>query len=295
MTIRSPGWNRCQRTFASTPTISPRSPIVVPACLAVAAQLCLCALAGTSLAQPDPTTSYYVPQTGPVATPTEGAVAIRQFTQCPNNDVIGLTNSNARIKVVVKDAAGDPIAGIAAADICVRLNSGTAAQGYTGAGADSVIANATWNPNPACPTLTCIPADAPTDAAGVTYITFAGATPGSPGVATRDPGRKWGHYDSVLPVHVLTVPLAGRLTTASANGTYTLRIKNLDVVDGLEATLDAGEYVSFRDFNVMIQEFASSSTITYWLDFNNDGSVNTVDFNLMASHLNHDCTHPNSP
>ncbi|HEU4725587.1 MAG TPA: hypothetical protein VFU59_09870, partial [Candidatus Eisenbacteria bacterium] len=45
---------------------------------------------------PDVSQSFYVPQTGTVATPTEGTVAIRNFRMCPNND--GLTNlpNNAR-------------------------------------------------------------------------------------------------------------------------------------------------------------------------------------------------------
>jgi len=70
----------------------------------------------------------------------------------------------------------------------------------------------------------------------------------------RDPARKWGHYDSELPVAVIGVTLSGCLTTTSALGSYVLRIKNLDLVDGLEATQDAGEYVSFRDLNVLNQE-----------------------------------------
>jgi hypothetical protein len=262
--------------------------------VALAALACGLALPRTCPAQPDPTNSFYVPQSGPVATPSEGTTAIRNFTQCPNNDS-GLRGSNARIKIVVNDGLGNPIAGIPAAEICVLLNGGPPVQGFSGVGADSIVANGTWNVSPLCPDPRCIEADAPTDAAGVTYITFAGSTPGSPGVATRDPARKWGHYDSELPVLVSGVPLAGRLTSASPNGSYILRIKNFDIIDGLEATLDAGEYVSFRDLNAMRQELNGSSTLTYWLDFNSDGLVTAVDYNLMVSHSNHDCAFPNNP
>ena len=250
---------------------------------------------GIAEAQVSPTNSFYVPQTGAVGTPTEGTAAARFFVMCPNNDVGGTLSSDARIKIVVQDGDGIPIPGIPAADICIQLNGGTAAQGFSGAGADSIIANNTWNVAPPCPNVRCIPADAPTDALGTTYITLVGSVPGSPGEAMRDPSRKWGHFDSELPVLVLGVPLAGRLTTASANGTYVLRIKNLDVVDGLDATFDDGAYVSFRDFNVMVQEFAASSSITYWLDFDGNGLVGAPDLNLMASHLRHHCAFPNSP
>jgi hypothetical protein len=248
-----------------------------------------------ALAQPDPTLSFYVPQSGSVATPTEGTGAAQFLRTCPNNDPAQSFPNNVRIKVVVRDGTGAPIVGIAAADICVRFNGGTAAQGFTGVGADSIIANGTWNSNPLCPTVTCLEADAPTDATGVTYITFRGSTPGSPGVGTRDPNRKWGHYDSNLPVFVLGVQLQGRLTSASALGSYVLRIKNFDVVDGLEATMDAGAHVSFRDLNVMSQEIMTSSSLTYWLDLDSNGIVNSLDFNLMLAHFNHDCTHPLNP
>jgi len=265
----------------------------------VAATLVSLSLPGAAHAQISITESFYVPQTGPVATPTEGTAAARFFTQCPNNDSPFLIANDARIKVVVKDILGTPIPGIAAADICIRLNGGTAVQGYpelgAPAGADSIIANSIWNTNPLCPTVKCIPADAPTDALGITYITLAGSTPGSPGEATRDPSRKWGHFDSEIPVYVMGFPLSGKLTSASAFGTYVLRIKNVDVVDGLEATYNAGEYVSFRDLNVFLRELGGSSSISYWLDFNGDGAVASVDFNFMIAHQNHHCTFPNSP
>lgn len=246
-------------------------------------------------AQVSAANSFYVPQIGPVAGPTEGLTAARFFVMCPNNDVSTTLTNDARIKIVVQDAGGAPIAGIPAANICIQLNGGTSAQGFSGAGGDSTIANSTWNVAPSCPNVRCIPADAPTNALGVTYITLVGSTPGFPGEATRDPSRKWGHFDSELPVLVLGVPLLGRLTSGSANGTYTLRVKNLDVVDGLDATFDDGEYVSYRDFNVMLHEFSASSPLTYWLDFNSSGALDASDLSLMTAHLRHDCATPNNP
>jgi hypothetical protein len=244
---------------------------------------------------PDLNNSFFVPQTGTVATPTEGTVAVRLFRQCPNNDGGAMLANNARIKVVLRDENANPLAGVAAEDICVLLNGGTPAQGFGGVGADSVIANSTWNTDPLCPDLRCIAADAPTDAIGVTYITFLGATPGSPGVATRDPNRKWGHYDTELPVFALGFKLSGRLTTGSANGTYTLRIKNVDSMEGLGPELNEGEAVTAADFTAMAWHLSISSPISYWLDLDSSGTVNSPDFNLVVGHLNHDCNTPNNP
>lgn len=246
-------------------------------------------------AQPDATQSFFVPQTGPVSTPTEGTAATRFFRACPNNDGGGSLANNARIKVVLRDALGSPISGIAAADICMLFNGGTAAQGFVGAGADSIIANSTWNVTPLCPDLTCIPADAPTDVTGTTYITFTGATPGSPGVGTRDPARKWGHYDSEIPVVALGVPIRGRLTTTSSTGSYVLQIKNLDFVDGLDAVLNAGEAVTGAELTALVWEIGVVSPITYWIDFDGSGGVAVADFNLLIAHMNHDCNTPLDP
>jgi len=79
---------------------------------------------------PDVTQSFYVPQSGPVATPTEGAVAARLFRACPNNDGLASLPNSARIKVTVRDVNGNGIANIAAADVCVLFNGGTAAQSF---------------------------------------------------------------------------------------------------------------------------------------------------------------------
>ena len=244
---------------------------------------------------PDMTQSFYVPQAGSVGTPMEGANATRFFRVCPNNDGGASLPNSARIKVVLRDINGNPVPDVAAADVCVLFNGGTADQGFSGVGADSIIANGIYNVDPHCPDLRCIPADAPTDASGVTYITFAGATPGSPGVATRDPNRKWGHYDSAIPVNVLGFNLAGRLTTASANGTYILRIKNFDTMEGLGIDLDEGEAVTTADFTAVVRNIGVVSPISYWLDLDSGGGVSVTDFNIIVGHLNHDCDTPFNP
>ena len=109
----------------------------------------------------DPTLSYYVPQAGMVAAPLEGADAIRFLRACPNNDGGSSLPNNVRIKVVALDGAGVGIPDIPAAEVCVLFNGGTVAQGFVGPGADSIVANGTWNVAPLCPDVTCIEADAP--------------------------------------------------------------------------------------------------------------------------------------
>ena len=244
---------------------------------------------------PDVTNSFYVPQSGTVATPTEGTLAARFFRMCPNNDGGASLPQNARVKVVVKDVNGNPIPNIAAADICVLFNGGTAAQGFSGTGADSVISNSTWNTAPLCPNLRCVAADAPTDALGATYITFGGADVNTPGVYLRDGNRKWGHYDSALPVYVLGFQLSGRLLSASANGTYTLRIKNFDWTGGLGAVANVGETVVLADLNGIANGFGVNNAISYWKDFDSSGAVNVTDGNSILNHTNHDCDTPNNP
>ena len=138
---------------------------------------------------PDINQSFYVPQRGTVGSPIEGASAASFFRACPNNDGGSSLPGNARIKVVLRDLNGNPIPDVSPEDICIVFNGGTSEQGFSGVGADSTIANTAYNTDPLCPDVRCIPADAPTDANGVTYITFTGATPGSPGLGTRDPSR----------------------------------------------------------------------------------------------------------
>jgi len=244
---------------------------------------------------PDPTTSFYIPQSGSVAAPAEGQSAYRFFRVCPNNDGGSSLPQSARIKIVVRNSFEQPLPNIAAGDICILLNGGTATQGFTGNGADSIIANGAFNPEPLCPDLRCIPADAPTDANGATYITFAGATPGSPGVATRDPNRKWGHYDSDLAVTVLGVRLLGCSATGAPIGSYTLRLKNLDVVGGLGMALNQGEFVTSADFSSLVQDLTAAGPTSYWKDFDSSGFVSSGDFGILAQHLGHNCGTPLSP
>src|SRR5712664_4008866 len=143
---------------------------------------------------PDVTKSYFVPQSGSITTPTEGAAAIANARSCPNNDGPQVLKLNARLKIVVHASDDSPIAGIPASDICVLFNGGTPAQGFSGVGDDTIMANASFNTTAACPDVRCIQADGPTDALGVTYITWLGATKDGLGNAIRDPARKWGMY-----------------------------------------------------------------------------------------------------
>ena len=264
--------------------------------LGVVAALVLAAVAvPASAGVPDATNSFYVPQTGTVATPTEGTNAARLFRMCPNNDGGTSLPNNSRVKVVVRDVNGNGIPGVPGADVCVLFNGGTAAQGFSGVGADSVISNSQWNPSPLCPDVRCVSADIPTDATGTTYITFTGSDGVTPGVGVRNPNRKWGHYDNDLPVYALGFKLSGRLTTGSANGTYVLRIKSFDWTGGLGALTNQGEAVTVTDFNGVSNTIGVNNAISYWKDFDFSGSVAVADLNLITNHLNHDCDSPNNP
>jgi hypothetical protein len=248
---------------------------------------------------PDPNLSFFVPQTGPVTMPTEGPGAIRFLRACPNNDGGASLPNNVRIKVVLRDAGGAPLTGVSPDQIYTLFNSGTAAQGFFGMGADSVISNGTWNPAPSCPDVTFMKADAPTDASGTTYITFGGAS--APGVYSRDSSIKWGHFDEEIPVFVGRPPcnpirLKGRLTTGSPPGTYSLRIKNFDVVGGLGAVLNQGERVAIADMNTCINCLTSPAGVwCYWCDFDWSGAVNITDVNAISTHSGHSCEVPFSP
>ena len=256
-------------------------------CVALAGVLVLY-LRSTAWAQVDVTTSYFVPQAGPTATPTEGNLATQFFRSCPNNDGASLPN-NARIKVVLRNTSGDPLAGVSAQDIFVRLNGGIAAQGFSGVGADSIISNDRFNLIPICPLVQYIYADGPTDPNGTTYITFTGAG------GTRDPMRKWGHNDSELPVFALGAQLFGRLTTASFNGSYILRIRNFDVQGGLGHGQNQGEAVSSVDWNTFRGNLIDPNPLLiYWLDLNDNGTYNLLDFNIFLPHMSHNCGFPNT-
>src|SRR5688572_25444938 len=214
---------------------------------------------------PDGTTSFYVPQRGTVASPVEGTSATTVFRACPNNEGGTSLPNNARIKVVIRDANSNPVPGIAAADIVVLLNGGTPAQGFSGVGADSIIANSQFNQTPLCPDLRSIPADCDTDAAGTTYVTFYGRTVGQCGVGSRDPNRKWGHYDSKIPVYCLGFELAGRLTTGGTPVVpYTLQIKTFDTTGGLGTGMNQGETVTSADFNAIANNIGVVNSLTWW-------------------------------
>jgi len=245
---------------------------------------------------PDITKSFFVPQATISGLTVEGAAATTNFRMCPNNDGGASLFGNARLKVTVLDINGNGIPGVAAADICVLFNGGTAAQGFSGIGADSVISNSAYNFTPLCPDLRCVTADAATNANGETFITFAGADPLVPGVTLRNANRKWGHYDIELPVYALGFKLSGKLTSGSGIGTYVLRIKNFDSTGGLLGSHptddNVGVWVDPGDFNVIANGIGVSSVFSYWRDFDSDGDVGVLDFNMITAHSGHNCNTP---
>ena len=82
-------------------------------------------LTGSARAQlPNPSTSYFVVQTGAVATPTEGPTAIRLLRLCPNNDGISSLPNHVRLKIKLIDGGGANMVGVAAADIYIQFNGG---------------------------------------------------------------------------------------------------------------------------------------------------------------------------
>lgn len=247
--------------------------------------------ATASAAVPSTTNSFYVPQAGlDYSNPTEGSAAIPNFRACPNNDGGSSLPLNARIKVVVRDAHGSGITGIAAGDVCMLFNGGTPSQGFNWPGADSIIANSTFNQNPLCPDVRCVAADGPTDANGATYITFTG--PGG----VRDPVRKWGHFDAELPVYVLGFKISGRLTSVPGSEPYVLQIKNFDVTGGLgPVPLNSGEAVSAADLNSVVGNFGLDNMLSYWRDFDSHFGVDLADVNMAIGHFGHNCATPLNP
>lgn len=239
---------------------------------------------------PSPVFSYYIPQAGPYATPVEGAGAVPFFRACPNNDGGSSLPNNARVKVVIRNAANLPIVGLSNLSIYIHFNGGTDKQGFTGDGADSIIANGVQNTDPPCPLVQYLYADAPTDAAGETYITFTGAG------GVRDSNRKWGHYDSEIPVVANGVLLQGRLAAGGANGDYVLRIKNIDIKNGLANGNNQGERVSSVDYNTYRSNVDDPpDKLSYWRDLNGDGVLSIADLNIVTNHMDHDCGYPMSP
>jgi len=239
---------------------------------------------------PSTALSFFVPQSGSLTTPTEGASAIANARHCPNKDGTQVLRMNARLKVVVKAGDGSGISGIAATDVCLLFNGGTPAQGFTGVGDDSIIANFQFNQLANCPDVRCLHADAPTDQDGVTYITWLGSTWSSPGVAQRDPSIKWGGYAGDIPLYVLGFKLQGRLTSASEPGSYTAHVKSLDHAGGRTTATNQGELVNSLDISPV--QAAIGTTYKYQMDFDNNGIVNSIDLSFIKAHNNHKCDFP---
>jgi len=241
-------------------------------------------------AVPSTALSFFVPQSGSLTTPTEGAAAIANARHCPNKDGTQVLRLNSRLKVVVKSAGGFPITGIAASDICILFNGGTPAQGFSGIGDDSIIANFQFNQLASCPDVRCLQADSPTDLDGTSYITWLGSTWSSPGVAQRDPSVKWGGYAGDIPLYVLGFKLQGRLTSASAPGSYTAHVKSADFVGGRTTAPNQGELVNSLDIAPV--QAAIGHPYQYHMDFDNNGIVNSIDLSFIKAHNNHKCNSP---
>jgi hypothetical protein len=256
-----------------------------------------------SMAQVSTANSYFVPEAGPLSTPTTGLPARRFFRLCPNNDGGASLPNRARIKIVLLDALSGGVMGLVP---YIKVNGGTSAQGFSGNGADSMIANDVWNVTPPCPNLDrmdssvphyrYIDADGATDGGGVTYITFTGAG------GVRDPNRKWGHYATKIPVYVLDggveKEIQGRVSESDATG-YILQIKNLDWTGGLGAFMNQGEVVSAADFNGIANGIGIDNPISFWKDFDWSATatphtaVTATDLNIITGHISHDCDTPN--
>lgn len=249
--------------------------------LALGALALLAPTPGSS--QVSTTLSYYVPQAGSVATPLEGTAARAFLRACPNNDGGSSLPNNARIKVVVRDLVGNPMAGIPADNICAQF-------GWP----DSIVGGSPCDTT--CIDVQCLAADAATDVNGVSYITLTGALPGAPGVGVRNPNRKWGHYDSKIPVTVNGIELEGRLTTASMNGTYVLQVKNYDIVGGLSVPCIPGDIESVDVSDLAALLFCGPGCpYAFWVDFDWSGLIALPDINQLIAHFGHSCSKPLNP
>jgi len=230
----------------------------------------------------DPTQSFFVPQAGvSYATPLEGSAAIRYFRACPNNDQGSSLPLNARVKVVARDTNGN-VMPVAADDMAILINGHPT---FSGMGADEIVASYYFNQLTNCPDLRRIPADHDTDPNGVAYITLTGIH------GMRDSMRKWGQFDSEMPIYVLGVRLAGRLTTASANGTYNLNVRNFDSVGGLSTALNEGERVNNLDVDAAAMDI-TTGIYSYRRDFDADGVNYLSDYDMVSAHANHQCDFP---
>jgi len=307
----------------------------------------LLALAGSlpaSAGVPDVNMSFFVPQAGSLTTPCEGVntlgspgtcsgvpangnlpayAAISVFPggalgctyTCPNVDGGAVLRNWARLKVVVRASDGSPIANIPAADICAMFNGGTVAQGFSGVGADAIAADPQWSGGAAigCPAVRCVQADAPTDATGTTYITWIGhRASDAAGMGNRDPNRKWGGYDSEIPVLVLGYKLRGQLATTGPGavaGNYICIVKNFDVQGSNLAIANSAEKVSNpTDYNYVNARLGAApgaptaanpsgppAAFGFDVDYTGNGTVtNPADFNLFTAHLvgTHTCNFP---
>jgi len=87
----------------------------------------------------------------------------------------------------------------------------------------------------------------------------------------------------------------GRLTTGDVNGSYILRIKNFDLQGGLAAAMNQGELVSSVDINTVANHVGVNDALSYWCDFDGNGSVGSTDVNMINAHATHDCDSPNNP
>ena len=115
--------------------------------------------------------------------------------------------------------------------------------------------------------------------------------------------RKWGHYDTSIPVYVRDVQIFGAWNSQYAPfppglppfPSYELRIKSVDWTGGLAAVANQGEIVTATDFNGVANTININNVISYWKDFDYSGAVNASDLNIVSQHLNHTCDFPNNP
>jgi hypothetical protein len=97
-------------------------------------------------------------------------------------------------------------------------------------------------------------------------------------------------------VYVRGIKISGRPTSGGQNGTYTLRVKSVDVTGGTANNALAHEIVDGSDFNTVTAQIGQPPNfLTYWRDFNNDGVVNSTDLSILNAHLGHDCGTPQNP
>jgi hypothetical protein len=164
-------------------------------------------------------------------------------------------------------------------------------------GADSIVANS--GVSVLCPDVRCVTADAPTNALGETFITLAGGDPANPGTTLRNGNRKWGHYDSSIPVYVLGFRLTGKLTTGQAQpaswdaaDAYQLQVKSIDVTGGIwQEDIATGEAVAIADFNAVANRVNKTPWLAtdWWRDLDSTNGVAIADFNIVTAHTGHNC------